>query len=426
MLRALPAVLVAGSLVAGIVRTPRPAFADGTISAVELDSRLQSLRRSAENATDVKAVLDRYARFIEQYKDTPAAKEAERDVALWRERQGKGMVKVGASWVTPGERQTLKSQATSVAAEARDALLAKRTKDAEALVHKALGGDPANPSACYLNGLLLYGQAQLQPSRKAFEAALAGGAQDAATYNDLAVVLWKCNQQSLALPMFEKAMLASPGNGEVLHNVAEAVNSLPPNQRTTVVAQNAIRLYEVQQQELARRMQQEFGLHAWGSQWVDDSTLAQLAAAQKQIDAKLLTLSGQFDEVRKQADQAATDIANNNRVIQQIEQNSKYVDSKGITHQKPYPSLYFELKKQNDDLTSQKNSLDSKMATIRFDAERTRESLPLKKYGTPLLLIGAELTPGLPPVEATVSATQPTAIPVARVGVQRTAPTRSR
>src|SRR5438270_9144268 len=44
--------------------------------AAEAESRLNSLRRSVENSTDIKGVLEKYARFVEQNKDTAVGREA--------------------------------------------------------------------------------------------------------------------------------------------------------------------------------------------------------------------------------------------------------------------------------------------------------------------------------------------------------------
>ena len=71
--------------------------------------RLASLRRSVENVTDVKSIIERYMRFIDQNKESPIAKEAEHDLATWRERLDKGMVKVGSRGSDPDQKKLIKS-----------------------------------------------------------------------------------------------------------------------------------------------------------------------------------------------------------------------------------------------------------------------------------------------------------------------------
>ena len=100
-------------------------------SVVETESRLQSMRRSVENVTDVKTIIDRYLRFIDQNKDSPIAQEARADLKTWRERQEKAMVKVGTRWVTAEEKDELRKNETAMAAQIRQMLLQGRMKDAE-------------------------------------------------------------------------------------------------------------------------------------------------------------------------------------------------------------------------------------------------------------------------------------------------------
>src|SRR5687767_8743284 len=72
--------------------------------------RLASLRRSVQNQTDVKKVLERYRAFIAQYPHTDAARQAQADVEVWRQRLDQGMIKVGDQWVTPAERDRIHEQ----------------------------------------------------------------------------------------------------------------------------------------------------------------------------------------------------------------------------------------------------------------------------------------------------------------------------
>src|SRR5665213_2668564 len=56
----------------------RPAAGAGAMM-----SRLQSLRRAADNMADIKQILERYKSFINQSAGTPAADEARKDLQLW-------------------------------------------------------------------------------------------------------------------------------------------------------------------------------------------------------------------------------------------------------------------------------------------------------------------------------------------------------
>jgi tetratricopeptide (TPR) repeat protein len=398
--------------------TTGPAAATPPAASSEVDARLASLRRSVENLSDIKMVLDRYARFIDQYKQTPAAREAERDVAMWRERQDKGMVKVGSQWVTPAEREGLKKKGQATAQEARDALLEAKAKEAEALIARALEEDPGNISATYLKGVLLCQQGQLPQARKYFEAvAVAGGGAASSTtkpspsvaaLNNLAVIQWRTAPDSPAMAMgfYEKAMNAAPLDVRILHNVAEAINALPANQRSTVVAQNAIRLFESQQAVLLKKMEQD-GMHPWGSSWVDEPTLARLEAADKAIQKQVAALSGEYDKLQKTVNDASADIEGNKRTMQLYVNASHHTDSKGRAYDTPLPAEYYNLQRKNDGLQNTLTSLRSQQMALRSQATAAQRTLPLQKYSGVQKLLGAEATPGMPPPPAKGATTRP-------------------
>jgi hypothetical protein len=62
------------------------------------ESKLNVLRRSVENLTDIAQITDRYTKFIEQNRNTPAAATAQKELEVWQDRQSKGLVKVGGAF----------------------------------------------------------------------------------------------------------------------------------------------------------------------------------------------------------------------------------------------------------------------------------------------------------------------------------------
>ena len=138
--------------------------------------RLASLRRAVENVRDIKTILSRYDTFLQQNPDSPAAKEAQADLDLWRDRAARGLVKVGANWVTPQEQAVVQRRMIGVAEGVRKAMKDGRLKEAGTVLDHALADDPQNISLLYLRGVLLYRLEQLPASRKAFEAVLAQAA----------------------------------------------------------------------------------------------------------------------------------------------------------------------------------------------------------------------------------------------------------
>lgn len=394
---------IVGTLFAGVPAAvaQTPVGGEKVVRPTETETRLQSLRRSVENATDIKIILDRYARFIEQYKESPVAKEAERDAATWKDRQAKGMVKVGPRWVTPAERETLKAKARATAIEARDAMVQLRMAEGEALVRQALEEDPANIGATYLNGLLLYGQNQKAAAKKCFEAVAAVVPLEGPTLNNLAVIQWGFSQPSLAMKLYEQAMVASRMNKEILRNAAEAINALPPNQKTTIVAKNAIRVYDTQQEQLAKKLEQE-GLYPWGATWVDQATLTRLQGVEKQVQLKVSALSIDYDKVQKQVDDLDKDVEANEKAMRIMESATSYRDAKGVTQTRPLPPRYYEVQSLNNKLAIDRSALLRKQNDLRSQATLAEQEIPIKKFSLAQKLIGPE---GMPVPPATAGAT---------------------
>jgi len=153
--------------------------------------RLGSLRRSVEPLTDLKQIIDRYRAFIENNKGTPAAKDAEADLATWQDRLNRGLVKVAGKWVTPEERTQLAGKANDFTEQGRLLLKQARIKEAEAPLQTALDYDPQNAAALYLMGVSLFQQEKLVPARKQFEAVQQIMPEHPATLNNLAVIVWR-------------------------------------------------------------------------------------------------------------------------------------------------------------------------------------------------------------------------------------------
>ncbi len=130
---------------------------------------LASLRRSVESLVDVKEVLSRYQRFVDQNKDPAVLADAKKDMAVWQSRLDTGMIKVGQKWILPADRAKLVDQAAVLADNARQLMKQGRFKEAEPMLVEATADDPANPSALYLIALIRYQQDQIPAARKALE-----------------------------------------------------------------------------------------------------------------------------------------------------------------------------------------------------------------------------------------------------------------
>jgi tetratricopeptide (TPR) repeat protein len=380
-----------------------------TSGVVETQSRLQSLRRSVENLTDIKAILDRYARFIDQYKDSPLVKDAQRDVEIWRDRQEKGMVKVGPQWMTIADRDALRAKGAAVAAQIRQLLLQARTKDAEPMLQQALEVDPANVSALYLRGWVLFKQEQLPASRKAFEAVQAALPDHGPTLNNLAVIYGRQNQALQAMNSYAAAMIAQPMSREILDNVAEALNALPQNQRSSVPAQKAYRVF-TDQDALMQQQLAATGMHRWGSTWVSDTQFDRLQQIEKDVQKKLTEMSIDFDALTKKITGIQTDIDTNLKRMKSMEDSSYARDAQGNLYRVPLPSRYYDLERDNKQLQADGIALNGKLAQMRADAKLVQQQLTTPRFTGVQRVIGVESAPLLPPIILPTAAT-PTSKP---------------
>jgi tetratricopeptide (TPR) repeat protein len=362
--------------------------------------RLASLRRSVEALPDIKLVITRYEQFLEQNKDTPAAADARKDLAQWKDRLSKGMVKVGTKWVLPEERAEMQEKALAVVAQARDLLKQNKLREADAAVQKALEADPTNVSALYLRGLILYRQDQVQPARKAFEAIKEQMPDHGPALNNLAVVLWRQNQHMAAMTTYLQAMQAMPLNKEVLNNVAEALNALPEDQRKAPIVQKVFRLWQEQDAQLQQQLM-PLGWYRWGATWVDKAQFDKLQAVEKEVREKIAKLETDFADAQQKINTIDSQKQQNQLAIQYMDQSRFATDPQtGRQIVYPLPPQYWDYVRANQRLDVQRAETVSLLDTLRAKAQAVKRELPVPKYTGAQLLIGVEGTPAIVPAEA--------------------------
>jgi tetratricopeptide (TPR) repeat protein len=385
---------------------PRPS--DAAVSA----SNLASLRRSVAVITSPAVVLERYRRFLDQNKGTPSIEDARRDMAIWQQRLDGGLVKVGGQWVTPQQKGQMASQANSIAKQAVDLLTQGRTTEAEPVIQQALDADPQNPAALYLRGEMLFGENQLVAARKSFEAVVASIAGHAPSENNLAVILWKQNQQMGAMRFYELSMIASPVNKIVLDNVAEALQALPIDERTNPLAVRVQKLFTDQDAQLQEIMAQS-GYHRWGSTWVDQATLDRLKAAEKSVKDQLAQLEEQVAAAKAKITDDDSNIDTNNRAMSQMQDETYMRDPTGKVFQAPLPASYYTMQSDNEKFAADRAQQEATIQAIIQQGQKIQQSLPVPQYTGIQRLIGVEGTPFPMTPPATAPATSPTTAPAA-------------
>jgi tetratricopeptide (TPR) repeat protein len=360
--------------------------------------RLMSLRRSVEALTDLKLVIDRYQKFIEQNKEFPVAEDARKDLAQWKEKQAKGMVRVGSKWVLPEEKAAMQEKALLVADQARELLKQNKLRDADATVTKALEADPSNVSALYLKGLILYRQDQIPAARKAFEAVKEAMPDHGPALNNLAVILWRQNQHVAALNAYLLAMQAMPLNKELLNNVAEALNGLPEEYRKSPVAQKLFKLWTEQDTQLQQQMTL-LGWYRWGSTWVDKSQYEKLQAAEKEVKDKIAKLETEFADAQAKVDVIDSQMRQNQDAMRYMQQDRVGTDAQGRQTLYPLPPQYYEYDRANRRLEVQRKETVALLDAMRAKAQVIKQQLPVPKYTGVQLMIGVEGTPAIAPID---------------------------
>jgi tetratricopeptide (TPR) repeat protein len=369
-------------------------------------SNLQSLRRSVENVPEIRQVLERYRRFIEQNKDTPAAAEALKDVAVWEDRQMRGLVKLGGKWVTAQERTGMASQALAVAEQARALVQAGRMTDGDQLLQQALDADPQCAPALYLRGVVQHAQNQLPASRKTFEAVAALISDHGPTLNNLAAILWRQNAIMPALNHYDQAMVAAPVNKDILDNVAEALASVPEEQRKNVIAQRTFRRFAEQDKRLQELMAAQ-GWYRWGATWIDRAAMERLKEIETEVNAKIAAANTEVENAQRKVNTLEGEIASIERTLKQIEAQSLYRDSEGRLVRVPYPPVYYELQNDHRKLSGDRSATLAKLTRLREDENKLRAQLPQPKFTGAHRVIGAEGTPMMVMPDETEASTQP-------------------
>jgi len=374
-------------------------------------SKVASQRRAVEAQTDLNVIIERWTKFVEQNKDTPAAAEGKKELAMWKERQEKGMIKVGNAWMTPADQAALLEKSVAVIDQVRNLIKTGKYHDAEKQIDQLVTVDPANPAGYYLKGLVSFKQDQIGIAKKSFEKTKELLPDHGATLNNLAVIFWKQRQQMGALALYDQAMQASPKNRVILDNVAEALNGIPPDQRNGATYMKALKRFQEQDADLQKEMQLQ-GQYRWGATYVPAAQMDELKKAQEKIKEKLDALAQDYERLGDRVREIDSRIDTNNRSISRINQDSQRVDPNGRVINLRPPSIYYELKRENDSLRDERVSVLNKMDGFQEKALRIQQDTPIPQFtgnqkifeveGTPLAVAGKQIK-----APATQPATKP-------------------
>lgn len=351
--------------------------------------RLASLRNSVDHLSDLNEIISRYQRFIKQNAGDAVVAAANTDLAMWQRRSLENYQKIGGRWLTPMEREVLAEQEAQSAAAIGDLIRQGQDEEAMKAIMRALADDSDNPSALYLQGLLLYPQDQIAAARADFDRVAAMFPGHAPTLNNLGVVMCRQQQFGAAMIAYWKAMNARPVDQAILDNVAEALHALPDTYKDNGPAKKTAAVFAEQDKQL-QKLQEARGLYRWGSNWVPADQLARLTAEQASRETQLASLREEERQAEAVLDSNAAELQSTQRLYDIFNPPNQY----GVVSQQvPSPSDYIQLQQDLVTLSNAREVGLEHLKHIQERIEKVQRNYSLLPYSGAQHLIGPEGTP---------------------------------
>jgi len=363
-------------------------------AAANAKADLQSLRSVVDSLGDLKQIIQRYQKFIDNPVNATVRDDAAKDLSTWQDRLDRGLVKFGGQWVTPQERAQIRTESDQKTLQARDLLAHGQSHAAEPLLADAVQADPTNVSALYLDGLRLGQQDHIADARKRFEAIVVLLPDNAPALNNLAVLAWKQKLYTPTAGLYNRAMLAAPLAKDILNNVAELLAAMPENEKNSPTAKRTADLFATQDAQLQQMMAQA-GWYRWGATWVTGKQMDDLKAAEEKIQGKLDALKAEFDKTRERITMNEAEIQANQATMDRLSANTTVIQPNGTIYQMPLPPDYAQLQTRNGQLAGLDQALYQHLDDLRGQGKTVRAQLPVPQYTGVQNLIGVE---GMPPV----------------------------
>lgn len=363
-----------------------------TSSADQAALGLASLRRAVQRVGDTASVIARYQQFLDRYGGTPSGAEALKDLAIWQDRQRRGLVLLGDQWMTLAERAQRQQQAQDLAKRAAEAMTHGPALQADALIDQALSANPQDPSALYLRALVLAGRGDVASARRMLEASDQAMPNQGPTLNNLAVLLWRQKQRTTALHYYELAMAAGALDRRIVDNVAEALHAADKATLNGRSAQRTQQLFAHQESQIEQALAAQ-GWYRWGSSWINQDQQAQLQAQQQEVQQRVADVERGARDAQDQIHNIDADITNYQQSIQQIESNSYARDAKGNLVQLPYPDVYYALQQKLQSLQSRRGQLAEQVASLQERARQVHQQAPQPTFSGTQQLIGPDGMP---------------------------------
>lgn len=359
----------------------------------EAAERLASLRRSVDAMSDIGQIIQRYETTIDQISKSPSADEARADLQKWRDRQAQGLRKVGKEWVTPETFAAMQGKNQQNIEQARDLVKQRRLRDAMPVLDAVLQVEPANVSALYLKGVICYRQDQIPQARRLFEQVIAAMPTCGPALNNLAVTQWRQNASTIALSNLQRAMSAMPLNSLIHDNVAEALNGASRDARESAAGKRLLSQFQQDEKDLQATMAQ-LGWYRWGSTWVNEDQLKQLRQEEESIRTRQDELTKEYDNTTMAIERINDRVSANEHTMANMETASLQVDNNtGRAIRQPFPSSYYDLKRENDQLALRKKREMDRLDKLKAEAEDVKHKRVVPPYSGQLKLLDEQFMP---------------------------------
>lgn len=357
-------------------------------------SRLTLLRRSADRETDAARVIQRYEVFIRQHSGTEAARQAQDELAIWRERRDNQHARVGDRWLDGPALQALFERDLRTINDIRAAMDQGHYAPAAQLLAQALSEQPDNVSFQYLDGALSQRAGDAATARRRYGQVLQLLPDHAPSLNNVAVLLVGQRRVTAAADSLERALRAAPGRAELIDNAVELVAMTQGESRNAAVAR-LTRTLEPQERALQQQRESE-GIFRWGSQWVDRATLDTLRAAEQAFAQKVVDLDRQWNEAQNRIEQNQESIRLSENLLRRIEFSTFARDAQGNVVRLPLPESYWETQRDIQRF-QERIAEDARLQEdLRAQFVAHEQTRPTPQFRGTLLPVGPEGVPLMP------------------------------
>ena len=411
------AVSLEGEMVVVSTKDGRVAIPTTNVSVITTDSSapvaamtedraaLESLRRASDAFARASDGVRRYEQFVRQFSGKPAAKAAEADLAVWRDRASRNLTRAGSRWLEADELAASRSVSTKLTEIAANMLALAQYDDAQRTLDDAAiaagGVSELSDRAQFLIGVSSWNLGDYPRSRQAFEAVSKSRPDDPLVRHNLAVLMWRQNQLIAAATQLERALSNFPQGRvsafqQALDNAAELLQLLETVEKQSSMRDAAIRRLRARFDALDARLSVQMatqGFARWGGTYIPIAKREELRAQADSARAVVSDINGRLVAAEKRLGEIDRRILDNNAEMNRLEARSYAVNSSGQQMRLALPPVYRELQADNARLDTERATVLADVLRFRQDIAVAAQQIPTATYSGKLTLFGLEAAP---------------------------------